>query len=178
MFPAPGQPLSSLGERKQVVIDGERFTLLPGIDYVIRVIETIKPVRIVSAHGKSPRVTKHLTDAVSDGIINMTADEIKSWDGTTAIKGVNFTGIYVDPRYQPSDACRDRKNPINVEACKFDPALDPAFPLISDPANAKKRFDSALTPLGRKDDALARAAAQKVFSLDKMLVRGTIWIRA
>src|SRR4051794_35964518 len=59
-FPPPGQPLSFLGPDKILKDDSgnalniddspPKVALLPGIGYVIRVIEGFKPVRIVSVH--------------------------------------------------------------------------------------------------------------------------------
>jgi len=96
----------------------------------------------------------------------MTPNDINNWDGVTAIAGVNFPGIYVDPRYQPGKAC----TAIEMDPCKFDRETDPAFPLKG--TSASKRFDSARTPDGRKDDALALAAAQAVAAQYARLVTG------
>lgn len=172
-FPPPGRPLSALP--RGVLIDrsgtplrdkqtGGNIQQLPEIAYVARVIETLKPVRIVSVHGKLRREKRHLTKARNDGIIQMTDDEINNWDGVTAVAGVNFPGIFVDPRYQLSNACTG----FDLEPCKFDLDMDPAFPTKG--ASASKRFDSARTADGRKDDALALAAAKAV--ADATLVTG------
>jgi hypothetical protein len=167
LFPTPGRPLSSLLPRRQLVIDGTSVPLLPEIEHVIRAIESIKPVRIVSVHGKRPRKAGDLSDAKKIKMIDMSDDDIKKWDGTTIIRGVNFPGIYVDPRYVPTSSCQRE---FEVEACKFQAVLDPAFPLLGDPT--KKRFDSAVTDAGRKDDAVALAAAKAVSAIDKTLVLG------
>jgi hypothetical protein len=102
-------------------------------------------------------------------VISISDDEIKNWDGSEAIKGVNFQGIYVDPRYTPSPACR---RGVDVEQCKFDAEADPAFPLKV-VATKTKHFDSANNvPDGRKDDALGLECAKKIVAIDPELVLG------
>jgi hypothetical protein len=176
-FPPPGNPFSFLGTNKRLKDDQGReievkgvkpVVVRPEVEYLIRVIETIQPVRIVSVHGKRPRTEDDLKTA-RDTVkcINMTADELKNWDRRTAIKGVNFQGIYVDPRYQPNSKCQTN---FDVERCKFDPDVDPAFPLQG--TSAKKRFNSAVTSSGQSDDAIALAAAGAVFKENADLVRG------
>ena len=117
---------------------------------------------MVSAHGKLPRTPKHLRDARDAGIITMTDQEIKDWAGE-AIKGVNFPGIFVDPRYDPGKCAG-----FDLERCKFDPVKDPAFPNVG--TDAGLRFDSAVSADGRKDDAMAMAMAKAV--KDASLVPG------
>lgn len=175
-FPPPGKPLEFLGKDKLLLgfdgkplRDDDRKTtqLLPEVETLIRVIETLKPVRIVSCHGKLPRTKDHLRAARKAGIIDpaITDADIDAWDGS-AVRGVNFPGIFVDPRYQVDDKCRSG---LDLEACKFDPDVDPAFPQRS---GTNARFDSARTTEGRADDALALAAATKVFQTDVTLAPG------
>jgi len=169
-FPPPGKPLSFLAKgllRDETGTDlvddgGGKVFLLPEIEYLIRLIEALKPVRIVSVHGKRARTKEDLSNAVAAKRIKMTKDEIDKWDGH-AVKGVNFAGVFVDPRYQPSSSC---KVAGSLETCKFDPDLDPAFPLQGE----REQFDSARTADGRKDDGLCLAIAKAV--ADKSLVPG------
>jgi len=173
-FPPPGKPLAALGKGKQLIgfdgkplLDANRkaIPLLPEIEILIRMIETLKPVRIVSCHGKQARTKAHLRAAVKAGIINLPDADIEQWDGS-AVKGVNFPGIFVDPRYQPDDQCRKG---LDLEACKFDPDLDPALPLRS---GLNARFNSARLGAGQIDDALALATATHVFHNDVTMVSG------
>lgn len=176
MFPPPGKPFNFLGKDKLLqdekhavlTVDGvSKIPVRPEIEYLTRLIETIRPVRMVSVHGKYKRDASHLKKARAQHVIDWTDDQISKWDGTTAVKGVNFPGIFVDPRYTPDDSCRDK---LDLENCKFDKKLDPAFPLEG---SGSKRFDSARTEDGRKDDALALAAAKAVAGYgDKSLVAG------
>jgi hypothetical protein len=167
-FPPPGRPLSYLAKGflrdeagTDLNVEG-KVPLQPEIEYLIRLIEALKPVRIVSIHGKRPRTKKDLAGAVRDTVITMTKDEIEKWDGR-AIKGVNFAGIYVDPRYDASSVCKEKGS---LEACKFDLDLDPAFPT----RGKAKRFDSARKDIGRRDDDLCLKFAKAV--ADKSLVPG------
>jgi hypothetical protein len=180
-FPPPGEPESTVaggtlkGRTKKDLTGQMKQKQLANIAYLANYIERIKPLRIVSIHGKRPRNRNDLRKAAGipipkektlPRVISMTEDEILKWDerAQTPIAGVNFPGIYVDPRYDPS-ACAG----FDLEGCKFDFALDPAFPLEGDAS--KKRFDSARdTARGRKDDALAVAAAKAVS--DRGLVGG------
>jgi|KBSMisStandDraft_5_1062788.scaffolds.fasta_scaffold42891_2 hypothetical protein len=169
-FPPPGKPLSILKDNflknasgANLKAGGANVPLLPEIAYLIRVIEALKPVRIVSVHGKAPRSTTHLEKARKRGMIAMSDDEIKSWDGRP-IRGVNFAGVFVDPRYAPLEGG-------SLEESKFDPKLDPAFPLEG--VQDKKRFDSAKNEKeGRSDDALCLALAKTIGGEDKSLVPG------
>lgn len=170
-FPPPGKPLAFLDKGlmkdetgSDLVLDGQKVPVQPEIAYLIRIIEAVKPVRIVSVHGKWPRSKDNLTAAVAAGLIKMSADEIKNWDGH-AINGVNFAGVFVDPRYALAN---NRKAGESLELSKFNADLDPAFPLQGDPT--KKRFDSAISSDGKKDDALCVAVAKAVG--DKTLVPG------
>jgi len=178
-FPPPGKPLEFLGKDKLLLgFDGKplrdearkTIPLLPQVETVIRVIEILKPVRIVSCHGKLPRTKDHLRAARKAGILSplITDADIDAWDGS-AVAGVNFPGIFVDPRYQPDDQCKSGPGGLDLEACKFDPDLDPAFPHRAGP---DARFDSARTAEGRSDDALALAAATQVFKSDVTLAPG------
>jgi hypothetical protein len=171
-FPPPGKPLAFLDRGNLKTIDGKEIPdkktgkpipLLPEVRHVIQVIETVKPVRIVSVHGKRRRDEKDLKSAVNVGSITMTDKQIADWDGS-AIKGVNFTGIFVDPRY---DLCHS--SGFYVEDCKFDLAADPAFPNVTK-KGVDERFDSALSADGRADDALALSVARAV--RDPTLVAG------
>ena len=175
-FPPPGEPLSAL--RKGLLIDRagtelreDKRTLpqLPEIRYVIQFVERFQPIRIVSVHGTHPVTRDDVKGRKAQ--TGMSDDEIKNWDGVSAIKGVNFPGIFVDPRYQLGKDCPK----FDLETCKFDPLLDPAFPVQSagrDGKGTNRRFDSARTQDGRADDALALKAAQAVARLDPALVRG------
>jgi len=180
-FPPPGKPLSLLGKGKDkflmdengklVNYNGQRIRLLPEIEYLIHCIETFKPVRIVTCHGKKPRTPKQVQKAQKAGIIDMTDADAKKWNGVDAIKGLNFPGIFVDPRYQPASNCQDKKL-HHFENCKFDSKLDPAYPKEPVSPFPTKRFDSAKSPEGPKDDALALEAAKAVFKKDPTLVPG------
>lgn len=157
-FPPPGRPLEFLRDGylkdlqgRDIKIGRERVPLLAEPRYLIQLIEAVKPIRIVSIHGMRTRTKEDLKKAASHKIIDMTDAQIDKWDGTTAIKGVNFPGIFVDPRYRLDPKHRG----FNVETFKFDPALDPAFPKVG----GKKRCDSARTDDGREDDMLAIGAA-------------------
>lgn len=165
MFPPPGKPFSFLGKdrflqdenNRVLTVEGvSKIPVRPEIEYLTRLVETVRPVRIVSVHGKFKRTATHLTKARDAHVIDWSDEQIAKWDGTTAVKGVNFPGIFVDPRYAPGDSCRDK---LDFEGCKFDKKLDPAFPLEGD---GTKRFDSARTDDGRSDDAVALAAAKAV----------------
>lgn len=173
-FPPPGKPLEFLGKNKLLLgFDGKplqddnrkSIPLLPAIETLIRVIENLKPLRIVSCHGKLPRTKDHLRAAKKAGIINYPDADIDAWDGSP-VKGVNFPGIFVDPRYVPDDKCRKG---LDLEACKFDPDLDPALPLRS---GLNARFDSARTAEGRVDDAICLAAATRLFQSDVTMAQG------
>ena len=172
-FPPPGKPLAFLDkgvlktiDGKDVLDKGKPIPLLPEVQHLIQVIEAVKPVRIVSVHGKHRRLRADLASAAKAGRITMTADEIRDWDGS-AVKGVNFAGIFVDPRY---DLCHGTG--FDVEDCKFDLAADPAFPNTT-AKGVTKRFDSAKKPPeGRADDALALEIAKAVSKLDATLVPG------
>lgn len=171
-FPPPGRPLSFLHKgllRNEAGTDltddtGKKIPLQPEIIYLIHILEEVQPVRIVSVHGKIQRNADHLRKAVKDKLINMSEDDIKKWDGH-AINGVNFPGVFVDPRYTVSTT---RKAGDSLELSKFNADLDPAFPLQGDAA--KKRFDSAVSSLGKADDALCLAMAKAIG--DKSLVPG------
>jgi hypothetical protein len=174
-FPPPGKPLSDIKKGVLIGLDGKALhrdkdkkdvIMLPEIEYVIRCIETLKPVRIVSIHGKSPRSKKKLKVLATAGLLkNMTPEQVDKWDGQTALVGANFAGIFVDPRYVLTKTCQS-----DLESCKFDLKTDPAFPPW-DPGTTK-RFDSALTVEGQKDDALAlKAASDKGFT-DATLIAG------
>lgn len=170
-FPPPGKPVAFLDKGllkdeagSDLVVKGNKVYLQPEIAYLIHLIEAIKPVRIVSVHGKRRRSKDDLTEAVKEKIIKMSDAEIKSWDGH-AINGVNFAGVFVDPRYALAS---NRKSGESLELSKFSAELDPAFPLQGDPS--KKRLDSAISSDGKKDDALCVAVAKAVG--DKTLVPG------
>jgi hypothetical protein len=169
-FPPPGKAENAL--TKGLLIDrggsdlrlgGNTVTQLEQIAYIVRCIETLRPTVIVSVHGKRARTRDDITAARDHGIITMTDQEIKDWNGSV-IKGVNFPGIFVDPRYTLGKACPG----FDLEKCKFDPVKDPAFP--NEGTDADLRFDSAVDPDGRKDDAMALAMAQAVG--DPTLVSG------
>lgn len=172
-FPPPGKPLSFIKDGLLTDANGKALPLptgqtkvymLPEIAFLIRCVEALKPVRIVSVHGRRPRTRQDLKDAA--GLIKMTADEIANWDeqAQTPVPGVNFPGIFVDPRYSLNQACLK----AGLESCKFDQDADPAFPT----RGTSKRFDSALSADGKKDDALARAAAEDKAFTDPALVGG------
>ncbi|WP_406459106.1 hypothetical protein OH768_31080 [Streptomyces sp. NBC_01622] len=175
-FPPPGEPLSVLKKGLLIGRDGTELreakrTLpqLPEIRYVIQFVEQFRPIRIVSVHGTHPVTRDQLPGRKAQ--TGMSDDDIKNWDGVSAIKGVNFPGIFVDPRYQLGKDCPK----FDLEICKFDPLLDPAFPVQSagkDGKGTDRRFDSARTQEGRADDALALKAAQAIAKLDPTLVRG------
>jgi hypothetical protein len=168
-FPPPGKPLSFIKDGVLVDVDGKpllrdrnKVRMLPEIEYLIRCIEILKPTRIVSVHAKRPRTRDDLSAASDAGLIKMTAAELAAWDGRTAIAGVNFSGVFVDPRYSPTAACFKG----DLEACKFNRDLDPAFPT----RGTDKRFDSAITDDGKKDDALALATAKdKAFTTPELI---------
>lgn len=169
-FPPPGRAENALGRGLLVDRDGNSLKVggntvrqLDEIAYLVRCVERLQPTVIVSVHGKRARTRDDLVAARRAGIITMTDDEIKNWNGE-AVKGVNFPGIFVDPRYTPGSACKG----FNLEPCKFDSFKDPAFP--SEGTAADKRFDSALSSDGRKDDAMALAMAKAVS--DSSLVSG------
>jgi hypothetical protein len=168
-FPPPGEAENALTKgtlidrsRSELRIGGNIVRQLAEIAYVVRSIETLRPTVIVSVHGKRARTRDDLKNARAAGIITMTDDEIKNWNGD-AVKGVNFPGIFVDPRYTPGNACKG----FNLEPCKFDSVKDPAFP--NEGTNADLRFDSAVTPDGRKDDAMALAMAKAVSDPDLVI---------
>jgi hypothetical protein len=167
-FPPPGRPLSFLAkgllrdDGGTDLTDGGKIPLQPEVEYLLRVIEALKPVRIVSIHGKRPRTKKDLTDAVALGVIKMSKAEIDAWDGSP-LKGVNFAGVFVDPRYVPGSGCIVGGS---LEPCKFDPDLDPAFPLQGE----NEQWNSARTANGRSDDALCRKLAEAI--ADVALVPG------
>jgi len=171
-FPPPGKPLGFLSKgllrnnaRTDIVDDnGKKVPLQPEIKYLLGIIEALKPVRIVTIHGKRRRKDGDLEKAVVRKVIAMTKDQIEKWTGQP-IKGVNFAGIFVDPRYTVSSTCMVKGS---LEPCKFDPDIDPAFPRQGD--KDKKRFDSARTSDGRADDALCLAIAKAVG--DNTLVPG------
>jgi hypothetical protein len=177
-FPPPGRSEAFLGDgflkdRQGKNLPSKRKQLA-NIAYLTLYIEKVQPKRIVSIHGRRPRDSDDLRIAAGflvngrkrPKVINMTEDEISKWDGKTPIAGVNFPGIYVDPRYDPSP-CKG----FELESCKLDPELDPAFPLQGTTAN--KRFDSAInTFAGREDDALALETAKAVAAADPTLVVG------
>lgn len=159
-FPPPGRSLEFLRDGylkdlqgRDIKIGRERVPLLAEARYLIRLIEAVKPIRIVSIHGMRPRTKNDLKNAAAHKIIDMTDAQISKWDGT-AVKGVNFPGIFVDPRYRLDPKHRG----FDVEDSKFDLALDPAFPKIG----GKKRCDSARSDDGREDDMLAIGAAGAV----------------
>jgi hypothetical protein len=175
-FPPPGKPLSFLSKGFLKEADGsdlqdggKQIPLQPEIAYLIRIIEECKPVRIVSCHGKVRREPKHLTAAVQANRILMTPKEITDWAKLSIakqpIKGVNFAGVYVDPRYTPASTLNAT---TTRDPSKFNLVLEPAYPLKGDPT--KKRFDSAISPEGKKDDALCLALATVVN--DPVLVGG------
>ncbi|MGW2523229.1 hypothetical protein ACWC09_40850 [Streptomyces sp. NPDC001617] len=170
-FPPPGQPLSALKNGLLIDRNGVELRIakqtvpqLAEIRYVIQFVEQFKPVRIVSVHGKRPRTRDDLKSTRAQN--GLTDKQIKDWDEVTAIKGTNFPGIFVDPRYQLGKDCPQ----FDLEPCKFDSLHDPAFPTLSEEKD--QRFDSARTDLGRKDDALCLKAAKAVAALDATLVRG------
>lgn len=171
-FPPPGKPLAFLDKGILKTIDGKDvldgktrkpIQQIAEIRRLIQVIEAVKPVIIVSVHGKRRRTTDDLTKAANAGTITMTKDEIAKWTGD-AIKGVNFTGIYVDPRYSPCHPAG-----FDVEDCKFDLAKDPAYPNTTK-KGVVKQFDSAISTDGQADDALALKIAKAV--KDATLVAG------
>lgn len=170
-FPPPGKPLAFLDKGNLKGLDGKEIQdkakkpipQLTEIRNLIRIIEAVRPVRIVSIHGKHRRTKANLTKAAADGIITMTDKEIEDWKGDP-VKGVNFTGIYVDPRYS---VCHTTG--FDLEDCKFDPAKDPAFPNTTK-KDVSKQFDSAISADGRLDDALALQIAKAV--KDGTLVAG------
>lgn len=182
-FPPPGQAESAL--TKSTLLDrggavntrltssGKPVTQRPEIAYVVRCIEILRPTVIVSCHGrwetdpadvatarKNGRLGKEYTDMTDEEFAKWLTEE---WHGE-AIKGMDFPGVFVDPRYTPGNACKG----FDLEACKFDPIKDPAFPTQG--TDADLRFDSAVDPDGRKDDAMALAMAQAVS--DPTLVTG------
>ena len=162
-FPPPGEALAFLDKGNLKTKDGndildktgKPIQQLAEIRHLIQVIEAVKPVRIVSIHGKRQRDSDDLKAAVTAGCL--TEDERKNWNGRDAVKCANFTGVYVDPRYSLCHKI-DPKT-FYVEDCKFDLAKDPAFPPQK---GVNKQFDSAISPDGRADDALARKIAQAV----------------
>lgn len=163
-FPPPGQPLSFLTDDLLKADDGsepvgertgEPIPLLPGIKRVVQVIEAVRPVRIVSIHGKKRRTRDHLRTSAAAGAIAMSDDDIRQWAGD-AIKGVNFPGIFVDPRYSP-----DPGTGFFMEDRKFDLAADPAYPTVTE-ARVEKVVSSAWSVDGRADEALCLAMARAV----------------
>lgn len=129
-FPPPGRPLSHLSRRKKpgpVDPDGNPVTedanraampggvpLLPETREFLRLVEKLKPKRIASIHAQIP---------------------VNNPD-----YGVDAPGIFVDPRYEYAERTgqRDpleplisaRRRPFGTDTCKFDLALDPAFPVV------------------------------------------------
>jgi hypothetical protein len=174
-FPPPGQPLAVLDKGYLKALDGKtdildknrkRIPLLPEIRQLIQLIEAVQPERIVSIHGKFRRDEDDLRTANNLGTIKkMTEPEIQDWlaSGMPAIKGLNYRGIFVDPRYS---LCTSKfvkqEGPFYLEDCKFDLDEDPAFPNMG----KTKRFDSAISLEGKSDDALARDIARAVKIID------------
>lgn len=162
-FPPPGRPLSFLtGEHLKTLTGADLLDhqsrpipLLAEVKRLIQLIETLRPVRIVSIHGKKRRTERHLRMAAEQGAVAMSEGALSQWQGE-AVKGVNFAGIFVDPRYTVS-----RGDDAFLEDAKFDRAADPAFPAIT-PPGVGKVFNSAHGVEGREDDALCLAMASAV----------------
>ncbi len=158
-FPPPGQPLDYLVDKSgrgtlkkfdgsPVLENGSSIPLLPQIRQLIELIELHKPISIVSIHG-----------------IHRAGPQPK--------KRVNFAGVFVDPRYaiSPADLAEIMKNEAQdvygLEKYKFDLDADPAYEVKTNPDGSvvPKRFNSAWSPDGQKDDQLALDLATEVARL-------------
>lgn len=167
-FPRPGSPLSNLGtttDAKQPILSETRELL--------RLIELLKPVRIASVHAHSIPGVKF-------------AKNYSSSPPHQLIKGEDWPGIFVDPRYKFSESClqsyiRPNGRPFiypdgkpgryDVNGCKFDLQRDPAFPKKGSPG--LKQIESARDPIhGAEDDSLAFNIATAIYEKDKSLVPG------
>lgn len=152
-FPPPGEPSariiakgSPIGpDGKPLKAGGVDIPLLEEIKELLTLIEWFKPSRITALHAHSV-------------------------PGGPAKKGTDWPGIFVDPRYTYPDRCTDPSSPFDLNRCKFDLSLDPAF--VGEGPPQGKRAICARTSAGQDDDRLALALAKAVEQKDPSLVPG------
>jgi hypothetical protein len=149
-FPLPGDPSSSMISKTP----GGDF-ILPETYELLRLIELVKPIRILSIHAKKEE------------------SQVK--------KGKDAPGIFVDPRYTFADDCVENYTYIkgtppkkftkkfNTNKCKFNLEIDPAFPLSK---SSRKEMISARDPNGKKDDLIAFEIAKEIAKKNISLVPG------
>jgi hypothetical protein len=177
LFPPPGRPGTYLlrqGSAKKgyyAVDDSdppERVSLLlPEIIALFLLIDTLKPIRIASLHGKRWKLE------VVDLDVFITRQEQDRRTLERAMFGSNFPGVFVDPRYQFSGeaARKDR----NLDGQKFSQELDPSYPKVRPPQGRTKTTYSAFLPTdknpqdGRADDDLCLEIAIKVAEVAKTI---------
>jgi len=145
-----------------------RIPLLTPIIDLINLIETLQPDRIASIHAH--RIPDRALVEMAKNqkkVVALPPDFKDNWDSDRhAVKGIDWPGIYVDPRYvYDPRQCATTGNPYDTNACKFNRLIDPAFPTQSSASLVRMTGISAKGE-GTADDALALKVAQAVFNAD------------
>lgn len=169
-FPPPGFPSSSLAggflldrDGKTALLDDKKkkVPVLPQIRTLTRLIERVKPVRILTLHGKQLPDEDKLKGFITRQTLSVAERkarqaDLAAWNKTSRIKWANWFGVYVDPRYEPTKC----KGGAELERCKFDVTTDPGY------VHTAKDFDTALTSDGKTDDQLDLDIASAVKNRD------------
>jgi hypothetical protein len=198
-FPRPGTPVSeilrkgSLAKGFSALDDGndpQPFTIrwkekdvvktgisraLPEILALTFLVEALRPIRIVSVHGKrllapavqTMRKASTELDRLDKVDKSREADELAKTEAALTsfyqAQQKNAPGIYVDPRYTFSLLAERTAPNRTIDPQKFNTALDPAYPNKKPPKGAAKTtFSSTNRTDGVEDDDLALQLALAV----------------